>query len=154
MGRRRTQLDLSPAEARHAQRMVRAGGNTRRAERARFALLGATGQFTLEELAAHLGRQRSTVQNWLGKFQAGGLESLLERRSSPGLASPIAQRAIQRQLRAGLTQGRWTSAAHVAAWLLETHGIRRSRKSIYYWFEKYGVPAPGQKKPARRRVAG
>ena len=153
MGRRRTQLDLSPAEALEAQRVVREGEDKRRAERARFALLGATGQLTLDELAAHLGRQRSTVQNWLGKFQAGGLEGLLERRTSPGVASPIAQRAIQRQLRAGLEQGRWTSAAHVAAWLLETHSIRRSRKSIYYWFEKYGVPPPGLKAPSRRRAA-
>jgi hypothetical protein len=56
--------------------------------------------------------------------------------------SPVGEARIQRQLRAGLAAGRWTSAAHVAAWLRETHGIRRARKSIYYWFQKHGLPAP------------
>ena len=61
----------------------------------------------------------------------------------------------------GLQAGRWTSAAHVAAWLEETHGISRSRKSIYYWFAKLGLsaaeatPSPPSKAPVTvRRSAG
>jgi hypothetical protein len=44
------------------------------------------------------------------------------------------------KLRAG---GGWLegAAAQVAAWLAETHGIQRSRKSIYYWLEKFGFRA-------------
>ena len=81
-----------------------------------------------------LGRQGSTLQTGLRKFQAGGLAGLLERDAAPGVSSPLGAACVQRQLQAGLQAGRWTSAAHVAAWLEETHGISRSRKSIYYWF--------------------
>jgi transposase len=142
MGRRRTRVELSPAETRRAQRLVRSGTDAREVERARFALLAASGRHTMEALAGLVGRQRSTLQTWLAKFQSGGLERLLERETSPGLASPIAEPTIQRQLQTGLAQGRWSSAAQVAAWLHRTHGIKRSRKSIYYWLQKYGNPAP------------
>lgn len=139
MGRKRTQLDLSPAERREAQRLMRTCEDPRVVERARFALLGATGQLTMEELAEQVGRRRSTLQTWLRKFQEGGLAGLLEREASPGISSPLGAARVQRQLQAGLQAGRWTSAAHVAAWLKEAHGITRSRKSIYYWFEKLGL---------------
>ena len=152
MGRRRTQLDLNPAEQREAQRLLRSAEDARTVERARFALLGATGRHTLEELAAKLGRQRSTVQNWLAKFQGGGLAGLLERDTSPGITSPLNAARVQRQLQAGLKSGRWSSAAHVAAWLEGTHGITRSRKSIYYWFEKLGL-TPTEARSVHRRQA-
>ena len=159
MGRRRTQLDLSVAERREALRLTRSGADPRVVERAGFALLGATGQFTMEELADKVGRRRSTLQTWLKKFQTGGLAGLLERDAAPGVTSPIGAARVQRQLQAGLQAGRWTSAAHVAAWLEEAHGITRSRKSIYYWFEKFGLspattvslpPDSAQAKPAVR----
>ena len=85
----------------------------------------------MEELADQVGRRRSTLQTWLRKFQAGGLAGLLERDAAPGVSSPLGAARVQRQLQAGLQASRWTSAAHVAAWLEETHGISRSRKSIY-----------------------
>ena len=141
MGRRRTQLDLSLAERREALRLVRSCADPRLVERAGFALLGATGQLTMEELADKVGRRRSTLQAWLRKFRADGLAGLLERDAAPGVSSPLGAARVQRQLQAGLKAGRWTSAAHVAAWLEETHGISRSRKSIYYWFAKLGLSA-------------
>lgn len=143
MGRRRTQLELDGAEHAAAQRLALSQTDPRNAERARFALLAATGRHTLEELAGLVGRRRSTLQLWLAKFRAGGLAGLLERDAPPGAASPMAEAKVRQQLQAGLHSGRWTSAAEVARWLAETHGIRRSRKSIYYWFAKHGVPAPG-----------
>jgi transposase len=150
MGRKRTQLDLSPAEQREAQRLVRTCEDPRVVERVGFALLGATGQLTMEELASKVGRRRSTLQTWLRKFQEGGLAGLLERDASPGITSPLGAARVQQQLQAGLKAGRWTSAAHVAAWLKEAHGITRSRKSIYYWFEKFGLRpvATGAVQPA------
>jgi transposase len=146
MGRRRTQLDLSAAERAAACQLLRSCQDRRAVERLRFTLLAATGRHTLEGLSRRLGRSRSTIQNWLGKFAAGGLESLLERDTSPGVSSPIAGQTVLKQLQAGLKAGRWTSAAHVAAWLREAHGIARSRKSIYYWFEKCGL-RPSSRKP-------
>lgn len=151
MGRKRTQLDLSPAERREAQRLVRTCEDPRVVERVGFALLGATGQLTMEELAEKVGRRRSTLQTWLRKFQAGGLAGLLERDASSGITSPLGAARVQQQLQAGLKAGRWTSAAHVAAWLKEAHGITRSRKSIYYWFEKLGLsPAESLASPRGR----
>ena len=149
MGRRRTQLDLSLAERREALRLVRSCADPRLAERAGFALLGASGELTMEELADKVGRRRSTLQTWLRKFRAGGLAGLLERDAAPGVTSPLGAARVQRQLQAGLKAGRWTSAAHVAAWLEATHGISRSRKSIYYWFAKLGL-SPAESLPSSR----
>jgi transposase len=143
MGRRRTRLDLSEPERAEARRLCRDAGDPRERERARFALEAATGKHTLEELALRLGRSRSTLQNWLVKFAGGGLAGLLEREAAPGVASPLAGGRLERQLRRGLAAGRWRSAADVAAWLEAEHGVRRSRKSIYYWFQKWGTRAPG-----------
>ena len=143
MGRRRTHVELDAAAQVEARRLLRSAPDARVAERLRFALQAATGRHTLEDLARAAGRSRSTIQNWLEKFMAGGLEGLLARDTAPGASSPLTSRTIQRQLRAGLQAGRWTSAAQVAAWLRETHGITRSRKSIYYWFQTCGAPAPG-----------
>ena len=149
MGRKRTHLELNATERAAAQRLLHTSPDRRAAERLRFALLAATGQHTLEDLARMLGRSRSTIQNWLGKFAAGGVEELLERDTSPGLASPVAMPKVQRQLQAGLKAGRWTSAAAVAAWLEESHGITRSRKSIYYWFAKHRLRPRHPKQIAR-----
>ena len=141
MGRRRTQLDLSPAERRQAQRLVRSCPDPRVVERVRFALLGATGRHTLEDLARQVRRRRSTLQNWLRKLHAGGLAGLLERDTAPGVASPVAMPKVRRQLQAGIKAGRWATAAEVAAWLKQAHGIERARKSIYYWLQKSDVGA-------------
>lgn len=58
---------------------------------------------------------------------------MLERDTPPGTVSPIARPKIQAQLRNGLQTGRWQTASEVAHWLKERHGIKRNRKSIYYW---------------------
>ena len=149
MGRRRTRLELSAAQQAEAQRLLHNSQDRRELERLRFALQAASGLLTLEELATKAGRRRSTIQNWLAKFRQGGLEALLERDAAPGVISPVASPKVQRQLQAGLKAGRWTSAAQVAAWLQEAHGITRSWKSIYYWFEKCAMRAPSTKTPSR-----
>ena len=156
MGRRRTRLELSGQEQAQARRLCRAGTDARERERARFALEAASGEHTLEELARRLGRSRSTLQNWLVKFAGGGLAGLLERETAPGLASPLTGGQLERQLRRGLAAGRWRSAAHVAEWLEAEHGIRRSRKTIYYWFSKWGAAAPGVRRmrPREQPAAG
>ncbi|MBI5386438.1 MAG: helix-turn-helix domain-containing protein [Verrucomicrobia bacterium] len=144
MGRRRTQLTLSAAEQSTALRLLENTHDPRVAERLCFALEASTGRHTLEELARRRHRTRATMQNWLGRLEAGGLEGLLARAGGRGRATPMAKATIQRQLRTGLRAGRWTSAAQVAAWLRDRHGIRRSRKSLYYWFQKQGLSAPGR----------
>ena len=136
MGRKRTQLELTPAQQVRIRKLVRAAGDRREQERLRFALKAATGRHTLEELAGLLRRSRSTIQNWLDKFHAGGLDGFLERDTPPGTVSPIARPKIQAQLMAGWKAGRWQTASGVAHWLATRHGIKRNRKSIYYWLAR------------------
>lgn len=141
MGRHRTRLNLAPAQLRGIRQLHQTTRDDRVKERLRFALLAATGRETLEGLAERLGRSRSTIQNWLGKLEHGGLAALLDRDTPPGMVSPVASRAIQAQLKAGVKSGQWRSAAEIAAWLKREHGVERSRKSIYYWIHKLGSPS-------------
>ena len=152
MGRRRTRLELSATQQVEARRLLHSSKDGRALERLRFALEAASGRHTLEELASQVGRKRSTIQNWLAKFHRGGLVGLLERDSAPGRVSPIAN--IQKQMVAGLKTGRWSSAAQVAAWLQTAHGITRSRKSIYYWFEKWRMHPDADSPPRRMTNPG
>ena len=138
MGRKRTRLKLTPAQRHTLERLLRATGDGRLRERLRFAVRASEGQHTLEGLARGVGRSRSTIQNWLAKFQTGGLEGLLDRNTPPGMESPLASGVIQAEISAGIESGQFKTAAHIAAWLRERHGINRSRKSIYYWLRKNG----------------
>src|SRR5215470_4779007 len=100
-------------------------------------MLWATeGRHTLDEISHLAGRARSTIQVWIERFERGGIAELLRRNTPPGATSPIACIEIQIQLRNGLRTGRWASAAAVARWLRDRHGITRSRKTLYYWFKK------------------
>jgi len=136
MGRARTRLELTPPEGAELNRLLGSTRDMRTKERLRFAQRAVAGRHTLEELARLAGRSRSTIQNWLSKFESGGLAGLLARDTAPGMVSPVATLEIQAQLKAGLNSRRWKSASEVAAWLKEKHGIDRARKSIYYWLRK------------------
>src|SRR5262245_11130192 len=112
--------------------------DARARERLKVMLRAAQGRHTLEGLARLAGRARSTIQLWIQRFNEGGVSKLLERKTPPGSTSPIGAGKIQKQLKVGLKSGRWRSAATVAAWLSDTHGIKRSRKSLYYWLNRSG----------------
>jgi len=142
MGRKKTRLQLKADERAEMLRLSRSLTSRRGRERLKTALKAAEGTHTLEDLAIMAGRSRSTIQNWLDKFAAGGVAGLLERNTPPGTVSPVGDVEIQKQLETGLISGRWQSAAQVASWLLETHGIRRARKSIYYWLHRNGWDSP------------
>ena len=145
MGRKRTKVELSQSQQDEIRRQIRVAGDVRQQERLRFVLLAATGRYTLDGLASRLGHCRSTIQNWLAKWTTGGLAGLLTRDTPPGMTSPLARPAIQLQLKRGLETGRWASAGHVAQWLSQAHGIKRERKSIYYWLQKNGWEAPASR---------
>lgn len=149
MGRNRTRLDLTSAQLGKIQRLLESARDTRLRERLQFVLHAATGRNTLEDLARHAGRSRSTIQNWLEKLEAGGVAGLLDRDAAPGMVSPLAGMTIQVQLEAGVKSGRWKSAAEIAAWLKQEHGIERSRKSIYYWIRKVRLPSRSGKAQAK-----
>ena len=143
MGRKRTQLTLISAQREEVRRRLGAVRDERQKERLRLVLWAAGGDHTLEDLARRSGRVRATIQTWLEKFKAGGRAGLLARDTPPGSVSPVGGVEIQAQLRAGLAAGRWQTAVEVAAWLKETHGIERARKSLYYWLAKVRGEQPG-----------
>ena len=152
MGRKRTQLSLTPAQRTKLAQRLQMVTEARAKDRLRFALLAAEGQHTLEDLAVRLGRARSTLQLWLDKFTAGGLAGLLERESPPGWLSPVGRDSVQAELQAGINAGRWRSAAAIAEWLQAAHGITRARKSIFYWLKRNGWAAPGIRAANARRT--
>lgn len=133
MGRKRTKLILTPSQQHELTELLRENTDPRICERLKFLKNGVGGHHTLEELAMLAGRSRSTIQNWLGKFQSGGLRGLLDRDAPPGRESPLAQPRIQRQLEAARRSGEVKTAADVVLWLEKRHKIKRARKSIYYW---------------------
>jgi transposase len=149
MGRRRTRLNLTARQRAQLDLLLRGQTEPRERERLRVCLWAASGQHTLDDLAALAHRRRSTIQNWLAKFHAGGLAGLVRRERPPGLISPVSKPEVQSGLEQGLNAGTWKSAAEIASWLKRTHRIELSRKSVYYWLEKNGWQAPG----ARRRSA-
>jgi len=79
----------------------------------------------------------------LGKFHAGGLVGLLERKHPPGLTSFVATPEIQVALASGIESGCWKSAAEIARWLKREYQVELARKSVYYWLKKNGWRAPG-----------
>jgi transposase len=153
MGRRRTQLTLTAVQSLELTELLKRNDDLRIRERLRFVKHAVSGRYTLEELAGLTGRSRSTIQNWLGKFLKGGLPGLLERDAPPGRESPLAQPRIQKQLAAARKSGRIKTAADAVAWLEKQHGVKRARKSVYYWLR---VPASiSKRKPVRaRRLSG
>ena len=150
MGRKRTKLTMSEAEKKRLTELIRAATDPRDKERLQVVNWATSGQHSLAERARLASRARSTIQEWLDAFTAGGVEQLLERKAPSGKPSPVAEPKVQVQLQAGLQAGKWRTAGQVAAWLKEKHGIERATKSLYYWLGKVGgalrVPRPSHVK--------
>ena len=136
MGRKRTELELTAKDRAAIHHYFNTTEDLRERERLDFAIKAATGKHTLEDLARLTGRSRSTLQNWLTKFRRGGINELLTRDAAPGKVTPLVGEEVQAELREGLKRRRWTTAQQVADWLTQRHGIKRTRKSIYYWLHK------------------
>jgi len=149
MGRRRTQLTLTAAESDELTELLKRNDDLRMSERLRFVKHAISGLHTLEGLAGLTGRSRSTIQNWLEKFLTGGLRGLLQRDAPPGRESPLAQPRIQKQLAAARKSGRIRTAADAVAWLEKQHGLKRARKSVYYWLRS--PVSISKRKPGRAR---
>ena len=149
MGRRRTQLKLNSAQQTEFVQQLNEDHEPRVQERLKFIEHAASGKYTLEDLARKIGRSRSTIQNWQAKFAAGGMKALLERESPPGRESPVGKPEIQTQLSAGLASGRLKTATQVSNWLESKHGLKLSRKSVYYWLGKRRRRVAAKSKRAR-----
>jgi transposase len=114
----------------------------RERKRLQAVLLALRGGHGYRDIARMVGCATSTYALWLKHFQTGGIASLLRRQSPPGLTSPLSAPELQRQLKEGLEAGQWDTANHVAVWLQQTHGVKRSAKSLYRWIGRSTAAPP------------
>jgi len=146
MGRPKLKLIISAVQQQELRAALKESTAPRQRDRLQAIQLATTGRHTHEEIAQLLGKARSTIQLWLDQYEAGQLPRLLERKTAPGKASELQRPEVQAQLQAGLQKGQWRTAAQIAAWLAQTHGIKRAAGSLYYWLGKVGgtlkVPRP------------
>ena len=100
---------------------------------------------SLEQIAAAVGRARSTIQIWLDRYREGGLGRLLEVRRGKGPVSALSA-AAARALAAGLATGRWRTAGQVRSFLAKEHQLPASLSAVYKYLGKAGarlrVPRP------------
>jgi transposase len=146
MARAHLKLTVSPAQKAALEERFKAADDVRQRQRLQAILLATRGQQGYRDIAQIVGCSTSTFALWLNKYLAGGVAELLRREKPPGTTSPIGRPQVQQELLAGLKSGRWRTAGQVAAWLKETHGIKRAAKSIYRWLGKANgalrVPRP------------
>jgi transposase len=128
-----------------------------RRERLVAVQLGLMGEQNLEQIAVAVGRARSTIQEWFGRFRKGGVKLLLGdgRAENPGAKGLLTAEALA-QLEAGLGRATWRTAPQIQQWLSKEHGITAALPTIYKWLGKAGArrpssaPKPHQKGSRRR----
>lgn len=86
---------------------------------------------TVQHLAVLLGRGRITVQRWLRQYREGGLNALLEVKTSTG-RKPIINSAVREKLVQELSapQG-FSSYGEIQTWLQVVMGVEASYKVVH-----------------------
>jgi transposase len=97
-----------PADAVRLAGLVAAEANAKQRDRYRVVLLAGRGlgdqsELTREQIAAGVGRSRQFVDEWVGRYRRGGLESLRPRKQ-PGAAAKLTE-SEREQLKAMLDAG-------------------------------------------------
>ncbi len=96
-------------------------------------------------VAALLGMCRETIGQWLSKYEARGLEQLLERRYAPG-RKPFMTPDQLETLREKLNEPEgFSSYVEIHRYVIETFGVEISYQAIYAlvhdrWHAKLKVP--------------
>lgn len=101
-------------------------------ERVQLLYLLKTGQAKTVQMAAQLlGRHRVTVQEWLSRYRAGGIESMLEVKVPPGRKRVIpewAQKALAKRLQE--PEG-FESYGEIQEWLRTKLGVVAAYKTVH-----------------------
>jgi transposase len=152
MGRPRKKID-EPGEAGEVARRFREEKPGWRKERLQSVMLGLKGEQGLEEIAAIVGRSRSTIQIWLDAYRRGGVQALLkEPGRGKGPASRLHAKA-RRELQKKLVRGSFRRAEDIRQWLEGRFGIEVGVGAVYHYLKKCAaglkVPRPenSQKNP-------
>jgi transposase len=86
---------------------------------------------TVTEAAEIIGRNRVTVQDWLGKYHQGGLEKLLSKKVGTGRPRKVpqwAEKALEKRLKEN--QG-FDSQVEICEWLEKKIGIEAKYKTVH-----------------------
>lgn len=86
---------------------------------------------TVTSAAKIIGRNRVTAQDWMSKYRAGGIERLLERKTSSGRPKIVpnwAEKALAKQLEG--TEG-FNSYQEIQEWVSINLGIEVKYKTLY-----------------------
>lgn len=86
---------------------------------------------SVNQLAQLSGRHRTTISDWLSRYRKGGLNALLEVRTSPGRPVSIGAE-VRQQLQRELEdpQG-FESYKEVRQWLQAVHGVDVAYKTVH-----------------------
>jgi len=98
----------NPADAQRLRELVQQSTNAKQRDRYRVVLIAGAGlgdqaELHREQIAAAVGRSRQFVDEWVGRYRAGGIDTLIPRRQ-PG-AKPKLTADEQQQLCALLDAG-------------------------------------------------
>lgn len=104
---------------------------------------------TLDEIAAVVARDRSTVQRWFQRFRQGGFDTLLKPAERSGRPSQY-NCSVEDFLQGGLTAGRWNTVSE-AQQALEQHFEQSFHpQTVWRWIKKCAgvlrVPRPVHEK--------
>ena len=94
------EISESEAELKELLRQEKTGSGKERIQV--LYLLKTKKAKTVTEAAEMLGRNRVTVQDWLGKYRQGGLEKLLSKKVSTGRPRKVpqwAEKALEKRLK-------------------------------------------------------
>ena len=130
MGPNKLKLVLAAAEREELRQALKTLTDPRSRDRVRAVQLATTGQHTHEEIALLVGRARSTIQQWIERYEAGGLNRLLKHKKAPGQKSPLQEPALQAKILEGLKKGIWRTAGQLTAWLEQSHHWRNQTSGI------------------------
>jgi transposase len=86
---------------------------------------------TVTEAAEMLGRNRVTVQDWLGKYRQGGLEKLLSKKVSTGRPRKVpqwAEKTLEKRLK---EKEVFDNYGEICEWLKEKLGIEAKYKTVH-----------------------
>ena len=151
MSRKRT--EIATPLCGEIDRMLKSTDDPRERERLLAVRMATTGRYTLAMIAESVGRARSAVQQWLDRFEQGGIEALLQRKKSPG-RPPALPEPVQEQMREKLREGAWRTAGQFRQWLTQTHGITLSVGGSYYWLGKSRASLKAPRPCHTRQKAG
>ena len=86
---------------------------------------------TIQELALHLGRNRTTCQRWLRRYRQGGVSELLEQQVKSGRKPEIQKWAIQALSKRLQEPEGFHSYGEIQEWLEKTLGVSVSLKIVH-----------------------